>query len=278
VDVERVGDEGASAAAFLEQGFEILPASQPPGGTGGTRQISGGGQPGPWLTVIWPLATILLMALSYALGRGLALRSKLTWTEKAKLQWRQEASSKLPQPRKTCEWACKATAGANLLNRWQVKRLELTPLEVKGKTLPVRAVDNRQGTLDALNDLSNIADALRSPEAVRQEIAGVVDAVLAQILAWEQEGQSPASIRLDAQLAGAADTTFGLYHCHQTRSGLSWGDKPLLKWSGKLNQPAGECLGVLRGPTAGEANFPARARREIEACLLDLLDSIRLWL
>lgn len=278
VDVERVEEDGTSDAAFLEQGFNIMPPDRPPVSTGGDRQISGGGQPGLWVGVIWPLATILLMVVSYALGRGMALHSKLSWTEKAKLQWRQEASTKLPPARQACEWACKATGGANLLNRWQVKRLELTPLQVKGKTPSRRVVDNKNGALDALNDLTNIADALRSPEAVRARLAGVVDAILAQILAWEQEGQSPASVRLDARLAGAVDATYGLYHCHQTRSGLSWGDKPLLKWNGKLSQPAGECLGVLRGPTAGEADFSARARREIEACLLDLLDSVRLWL
>jgi hypothetical protein len=217
------------------------------------------------------------MAASYALGRGLALRTKLSWTDKAKLQWRAEATKKLPKPRKACQWACKATVGANALNRWQVKRIELTPLEVKGKT-PLRKVVEDAEVLKPLNNLTNIADALRSPQAEREEIAGVVEAILAQILSWEVEGQSPASIRLDAQLAGAIDTNFGLYHCHQTGSGLSWGDDPVLKWKGKLNQPAGECLDVLRGPTAEEADFAGRARGEIEDALLQLLNNVRLWL
>jgi hypothetical protein len=218
------------------------------------------------------------MAASYALGRGLAFRSQLSWTDKAKLQWRNEAKTKLPEPKKACQWACKATSSANLLNRWQVKRIELTPLDVKGKTPQQKAIDNKNGALDPLNDLTNIVDALRSPQAVHEQLSGVVEAILAQIMAWEEEGQSPASVRLDARLAGAIDATFGLYHCHQSGSGLSWGKEPLLKWKGKLNQPAGECLGILRGPTAGEVDFASRARGEIEDSLVGLIESVRLWL
>ena len=284
----RIGIEmmqnGNLAHASLDPGFNVLEIGRrPPPATGpsqpGTRGTSGTGGTSatlpPW---IWPLTTILLMAASFVLGRGLGYSSKLTWTDKAKLQWRHEANTELPQPQKACQWACKATAGANLLNRWQVTRIDLTPLKVKGKTAQPKFVDNKDGALDPLNDLANITSALNSRQSRGEKITGLVDELLSQIQAWEREGQSPAAVRLDAKLAGAIDATFGLYHCHQAGGVLSWGKDPLLKWKAKLNQPAGEHLGILRGPAAGEEDFAARARHELQEFILDMMESVQIWL
>jgi hypothetical protein len=231
------------------------------------------GKPSPIPDWVWAIATVLLSGLSFAAGRALGLKSKLTWTDKARVQWRVEAQNELPEPQRACQWACKANVSADLLNRWHVTAIELTPLKSKGKTPSKKRVEDR-ASLAPLSDLANIGKILHREDEVRHRLAPIVDALLAQIMAWEQEGQTPASIRVEAKLEAPINAQFGLYHCQQTKGGLGWG-KPLLTWKGKLNQPGGEFLGVLRGPTAGEPDFAARARQELEACLLDLVSVAR---
>ena len=222
---------------------------------------------------VWASATVLLSGLSFAVGRALGLKSKLTWTDKARVQWRVEAEKKLPEPQRACQWACKANVSADLLDRWRVTKIELAPLKSKGKTPPKKCVEDKV-LLAPLNDLANIGKILHREDEVRRLLAPIVDALLAQIMTWEQEGQTPASIRVEAKLEAPINAQFGLYHCGQTKEGLGWG-KPRVTWKGKLNQPGGEFLGVLRGPTAEEPDFAARARRELEACLLDLVSVAR---
>jgi hypothetical protein len=113
-------------------------------------------------------------------------------------------------------------------------------------------------------------------DEIHRQLAPVVEALLAEVLAWEAEGQTPPSIRLDAELQAPIKAQFGLHHCHPTAQGLAWSKKPLLQWTRKLNQPGGEFLGVLRGPTAGEPDFATRARRELESCLRELIRVVRL--
>ena len=127
--------------------------------------------------------------------------------------------------------------------------------------------------LDPLNDLINNGGA--SLEKIHSHLSDLVSDMMAQIGTWEQVGQSPASIRLDAKLGGAINAEFKLYHPHQTKKGVEWGDE-LLKWEHNINQPGGEYLGVVRGPTAGEPDFDARARNDLEDCLQDLVKSVRL--
>jgi hypothetical protein len=222
---------------------------------------------------VWGGATVLLSGASFAVGHALALKSKLSWTEKAHLQWRVEAENKLPEPEQACQWACKVNTSADLWDRWHVTRIELTPLQMSGgKSLSPKRVEG-DSVLKPINDLTNIARILERKDEVKQQLAPVVDALLTQIKVWRKEGQTPASIRLDARLKAPVNAQFNLCHCEQTRKGLAWVDR--LKWKTKLNQPGGEFLGVLRGPTAGEPDFAARARRELEAYLIDLVSVTR---
>jgi hypothetical protein len=270
--------DGQPIFAALEDGFLVRESEQLPGtptssASAGSQQPPTPPPPNPPLPWIWFLITVLLSGASFAVGRMLTIRSRLSWKQKAKLQWQVQAQTRLPQPKKACEWACKASVSADLLNRWKVTRIELTPLSVRGRTPPKKYIGG--SALDPLNELMSISDALLPQEEKRGRLTPVVNGLMTQVMAWEQEGQSPASIRLDAKLAGTINSEFGLYHCHQTKKGLSWGKKPLLKWKHKLNQPGGEFLGVLRGPAAGELDFAARARNELEECLLDLVSPAR---
>lgn len=267
--VEVVVTRGDERFIARLEGFRVLEPrreSSPPGTDGGD-----GFRIPDW---VWGGAIVLLSGMSFAIGRTWAVKSKLTWTEKARAQWRVEAQNKLPEPTKVCQWTCQAKVSADLLNRWKVTRLELTPLPLsKAKTPPSKRVEGKV-LLAPLNDLANIAKILHHEDEVRCRLAPLVDALLAQIMAWEQEGQTPAAVRVEAKLKAPISAQFGLYHCKQTGKGLTWG-KPLVTWKGKLNQLGGEFLGVLCGPTAGEPDFTARARRELEACLLELVSVAR---
>ena len=221
-----------------------------------------------WL--IWLLITVLLSGASFTVGRMLNLRAKLSWKQTAKLQWQLQAQNRLPNAKKVCEWACQKSAKIER-GRWEVTRIELTPLPVKGKTPPKRYVEGK--ALDPLNDLINNGGA--SLEKIHSHLSDLVSDMMAQIGTWEQVGRSPASIRLDAKLGGAINAEFKLYYAHQTKKGVEWGDE-LLKWEHNINQPGGEYLGVVRGPTAGEPDFDARARNDLEDCLQDLVKSVRL--
>jgi hypothetical protein len=274
----------AGGRAELADGLLVIERGTPPGPPPPSPPASpssptatpsgpgGDGEPGPIPDWVWAGATVLLSGLSFTVGRTLAIKSKLTWTEKARVQWRVEAQNKLPEPKRACQWACKANVSANLLDRWHVTAIELNPLKSKGKTIPKKRVEGK--ILAPLDDLANMAKILQREDEVRRRLAPIVDTLLTQIMAWEQEGQTPAAIEVEAKLEAPINAQFGLYHCGQTKEGLDWG-KPLVTWKGKLNQPGGEFLGVLRGPTAGEPDFAARARRDLQACLLDLVSVAR---
>lgn len=245
--------EGEPFGAAIEEGF-LVSGVQPP--------------PNPPPTWIWPIIVVLFSGASFTVGRFLNLRAKILWQQQAKLQWQLQAKwGKPSQPAKACEWACEKSASVSR-DRWKVTGIMLTPLPVKGKTPPPRSVSG--SVLDPLNKL--VKDDNLPQKEKRQNLAGLLNALVAEINAWEQAGQSPASIRLDADLAGAVDIKFNLYHGRQTNKGLKWSDS-LLEWKAKLNQPGGEHLGVLRGPTVGEPDFAARARFELEECLLELIEA-----
>lgn len=268
--------------AALEGGFTVLGAEspggeEPPGEEAPSR--SGWGQGGGddvawWLLVIGLLVGGLLGGvigggLGSAIGYSTALKAQVSWEKAAQLQWEIEAESELPEPKKVCTWACKATAKADLLNRWHVTALTLTPLPLaNGKTPPKRVVGEAVAPLNeaALHWLEGL-------DETRRRLAPVVDALLTQIRSWEAEGQTPASIRADAQVKGDVACEFALCHCEQRGTALGWIER--LKWKRTLRQPCGEMLGVLRGPAADEPDFAVRARGELEAQLLALVKAVR---
>ncbi len=227
------------------------------------------GGPSPW---VWAGGALLLGALGFTVGRALTLRTRLTWQRTAQLQWQLEATRELPEPKDACTWACKAKATTELLKRWKVTALELTPLPLpSGKTPPTKRVKGE--VLGRLTEAAQPQYVLEEEARTRQRIAPVVDALLGEILAWRREGQTPASIRVDARLARDVKGEFELHHCEKTAQGPKWARK--LKWKGSLHQPAGKYLGVLRGPAAGEPDFTARAREELEGLLMKLIRSVR---
>ncbi|MBS3777187.1 MAG: hypothetical protein KGY70_18470, partial [Bacteroidales bacterium] len=67
---------------------------------------------------------------------------------------------------------------------------------------------------------------------------------------------------------------FKLYHCELTESGPAWVDSRK-KWKGKLDQPADQFLGVLKGPDARETDFTRRAKGELEEFLFKLIKGVR---
>jgi len=232
-----------------------------------------GGVP-PW---VWGGAAVVLLVLGVTIVRVLTLRTRLIWKRTAQLQWQLEANTELPEPKEACTWACKAQVTTELLKRWKVTALELTPLPLpSGKTPPVKRVDEGE-ILDRLTEATQPQYILEDEARIRQRVSTVVDALLEQILAWKKEGQTPASIKVDARLIRDVKCEFKLYHCEIAGVELDWVDSGL-KWKGTLHQPGGEYLGVLRGPTAGEPDFTTRAREELEGFLLQLIKGVRIKL
>lgn len=268
--------------AFIEVTEEAPPdwreviVINPDGQAGGRQrslQIVGEGPPIGLLAG----AAVLLLGLGGFIGRYLTLRSRLTWKWTAQLQWQLQASSRLPQAKKACNWACQAEATTDLLEGWKFTGLELTPYPQSSANVPaVKRVEDEE-SLDLLTEAAQPKYVLEDEEQTRQRIAPVVGAALEQILAWEAEGQTPASIKMDAHMNRDIKYEFKLYHCQQKGAKLDWVYRGV-KWPGTLHQPGGEYLGVLRGPTADEPDFTARAREELEGCLVELVKSVRLKL
>jgi len=264
-----VGVSTPGGSAELPDGLVVIEREAPPG-------PSLPPPPPPPLPGVpfwaWAAGTVLLAALAFTVGWALTLRTRLTWERTAQLQWQLEASTELPEPKEACTWACKTKAATDLLKRWNVTALELTPLPLpSGKVPPVKRIGGQ--VLTPLNETARVQHVLEDEAQTRRRIAPVVDALLQQILAWKAEGQTPASIRLDAHLARDVKCEFELHHCEETGEGLKWAKR--LTWKGALHQPGGEYLGVLRGPTAGEPDFAARAREEFEGFLLNLVKGVR---
>jgi len=264
--VVAVGTEGGWAE--LPDGLVVVERPTPPGPLPTPPPPAEGGS-SPWM---WAGAAVVLLALGATIGRALTLRTRLTWERTAQLQWQLEATTELPEPKEACTWACQAKATTDLLKRWKVTALQLTPLPLpSGQTPPTRRVEGE--VLDQLTEAAQPQYVLEDEARTRQRIAPVVDALLEQILAWKQEGQTPASIKVDARLARDIKCEFALHHCEKTADGPKWAR--VQTWKGALHQPAGEYLGVLRGPTAGEPDFTARARGEMAGFLLKLVKGVR---
>jgi hypothetical protein len=226
-------------------------------------------------TPIWPWAGGAAVALGagVAIGRALTLRTQLTWKRTAQVQWQLEAETELPEAKKMCTWACRAKVTADMLKGWQVTGLEVTPYpQPGGKSPPAKRVVGK--ILDPLTEAAQPQNLLEGEAETRQRVVHVAQALLDQILAWEQEGRTPASIRVDARLTRDIKCQFKLYHCEQAGAKLDWVDSGI-KWTGTLHRPGGEYLGVLRGPTAGEPDFAGRARQELEDLLVQLVKSVR---
>ena len=254
---------GLDAGLFVRS-LPLAPTEIPEDGRGG-----GGDLLPDWA---WAAVTVLLGGSSFAIGKSLGVKSKLTWTDKARLQWSVEAQVDLPRAQRACQWACKGSVKAALLDRWKVNSLDLTPL-TRPKRRPQQVKSVSGAVLNPLNDLANLASLLQDEAAIRRQLAPIIEALLNQVTAWEREGGSPAAIRLEARLAAPINAQLELYHCQQTARGLDWG-KPLLTWKQAINQKEGEFLGVLRGPTVGE-DTPARLRQELETCLMELVQVAR---
>lgn len=226
-------------------------------------------------TPLWPWAggAAVLFGAGVAIGRALSLRTRLTWKRTAQLQWQLEAETELPEPKKMCTWACKANITAEMLKRWEVTALELTAYPQPGsKTPPVKRIVG--AILDPLTAAAQPLHVAEGEPQTRQRVARVVEALLEQILTWEREGQTPASIRVDARLSRDIKCQFKLYHCEQAGATLDWVDSGV-KWTGTLHRPGGEYLGVVRGPTAGEPDFSGRVHQELEGFLVQLVRSVR---
>ena len=215
----------------------------------------------------------MALGAGVAIGRALTLRTQLTWKRTAQVQWQVEAETELPEAKKMCTWACRAKVTADMLKGWQVTGLEVTPYpQPGGKSPPAKRVVGK--ILDPLTEAAQPQNLLEGEAETRQRVVHVAQALLDQILAWEQEGRTPASIRVDARLTRDIKCQFKLYHCEQAGAKLDWVDSGI-KWTGTLHRPGGEYLGVLRGPTAGEPDFAGRARRELEDLLVQLVKSVR---
>ncbi len=264
--------ETASGRAELQGGLTVagtapLPTSAPATGPMPTPSEEGNG----WSLVLLSGGALLIWAVGFIIGRATRLRARLTWQQLAHWQWQLEASTRLPEPKKACTWACKADASTSLLRRWKVTALRLTPLPVtRGHTPPPRQITGQ--ALEPLNEAARIERALENQAHIRRRIAPVADALLQQILAWRDAGQSPASIRLDVHLAKDVKCRFRLYHCRLRGQKLEW--KEMKKWKGTLHQP-GQFWGVLQGPRADEEDFVQRARAELESLLLQLVNEVR---
>jgi hypothetical protein len=266
VVVINPGDQTDGLQNALRVEGEVPPSGPSPTPT----PPSNGGVP-PW---VWAGVAAVLLGLGGIIGRVLTLRTRMTWKRTAQLQWQLEATTELPEPKNACTWACKAQVTTELLKRWKVTALELTPLPLpSGKTLLVKRV-NEGEILNRLTEATQPQYVLEDEARTRQRVAPVVNALLEQILTWKKEGQTPASIKVDACLTRDVKCEFKLYHCEIAGVELDWVDSGL-KWKGTLHQPGGEYLGVLRGPTAGETDFTTRAREELEGFLLQLVKGVR---
>ncbi len=272
--------------AVLEQGFfvEGWEEERPPAGPvspSSPAPSEEGLSPWVWVgggVLLWGATALLAGGLGLLLGRRLAVRVRPAWRweQMARLQWELEATKELPEPKEVCTWACEAKAKTGLLDRWKITALELIPLPLpSGQPLPVRRITD-EALLAPLNEAARLRHLGEDEAQVRRRIAPVVDALLEQIMAWGAAGQTPPSIRVDARLARNVEMEFTLYHCEATRKGVDWVKK--LRWKGTMRQPSGEYLGVLRGPTAGEPDFAARARAELEGALLKLIRGVQLKL
>ena len=237
-------------------GFTPSPMTEAPSDDGLPPWVLGGG-------------AVLLLAAGVVIGQALKLKTQLTWEKTSLLQWEVEAKKELPEPKQACTWDCKAEASADLLNRWNVTALALTPLPLPGRSLSVKRVADE--AVAPLNEA--VRHKLAGADETRRRLAPVVDALLMEIQSWEAEGQTPASIRVDAEVKGDVKCAFALCHCAKSAKGLEWVE--WRKWTRTLRQPGGEYLGVLRGPTAGEPDFTARARGELEGFLLALTKGMR---
>ncbi len=259
--------------AVLEDGLTVL-SEAPPGAPAPTPAPDASSSSGSSFLLLTGGA-LLVWAAGFAVGRAATIRSQFTWKRLAEVQWQVKASTQLPEPKEACTWTCKADASIDLLNRWEVAALELTPLPVSGGKKPeVKQVTGEP--LKVLGESIRIGHVLEDETRTRQRLAPLVDALLQEILAWKQEGMTPAAIRLDARMKREVKCGFHLYHCEKTKKGLQWKERK--KWKKALHQPGGECVGVLRGPTAGEADFSERARAELETLLLQLVKGVRLKL
>jgi hypothetical protein len=227
------------------------------------------GAPVPWAQAAGAAA---LLGLGAILGRALTLRTRFTWKEMADAQWQLEASTELPEPKRACTWACRAQATTQLLKRWRVTAVQLTPLPMpSGKTPRVKRV--RGDVLDGLSEAAHPQYLLESEVQTQERVEPVVDALLAQIETWETDGLTPASIKVDAKLARTIKCAFELHHCEKGTDGLAWTN--MRTWKRALHQPGGQYLGILRGPMADEEDFQARAREELEGFLLKLIKGVR---
>lgn len=236
------------------------------------RAPSYGHPPAEW---IYLLAVLLTLVVGVITGRTLALKTRRKWKRRAELQWQLEAESVLPEPGEPCTWACKAEASTDLLNRWKVIALQLTPLPVpSGRRISARRLKGK--VLDPLNELAGIQHALEDKDTIRRHIQPVAEALLEQIMEWKKAGRSPASIKITARLKREVKCEFKLYHCELTESGPAWVDSRK-KWKGKLDQPADQFLGVLKGQDARETDFAARAQVELEEFLFKLIKGVRFW-
>jgi hypothetical protein len=230
--------------------------------------------------VFWVATTLLLSGLGFTVGRGLGVKPRFVWLDQARSIWQVEAESELPEPDQACRWVCRGAVSADLLQSWQVEALELSsalPLS-GGKKLPTRRIEGDD--LEQLNQLGRIAAAWHRSDPdgdhrrLREFLEPVVEVLVRNVLSWKT--QTPPSIRLDVYLGSPISVEYTLHHCRNKpgRKGeREW--KEWFQWEREVHRPGGECVGIIRGPKAGEKRYAARVRKELEDCLIELVSVVR---
>jgi hypothetical protein len=217
-------------------------------------------------------AALVVAVVAFLVGRTSAPRPRLSWEHQALLEWQAQAETELPEPGQACTWACQAAVERGVLDRWQVEALALAPFPVGS----CRGPSTRRVTGPAIEGLNEAAERpFLEEDRLRQTLTPTVEALLLAIEAWSDRGQSPAAVRVSAQVSVEVSCTFTLHHCEPAAGGLTWVERAT--WERSLHQPGSEPLGVLRGPAAGERAFSERAREELMGLLLALVRSCRLW-
>lgn len=224
---------------------------------------------------VWAGIATVLAAGAYGLGRLIPRRQPARdWTGDARNLWRAEAGIALPEPERPCLWACKVRVDSKALHHWEVQRIVLTPMQVTGAPpSDTKAVDDPK-LLAPVNDLRTLTNSAERDAVLQDRLRILTRALVARVMAWSQDGCSPAAFQVTAELALPVVGTYELYESRPGRTGLTWG-KPRLTWHDSPHGSAMIALGVVLGPKATELDYAGRLQGEFHACLQRLVHTAR---
>lgn len=225
--------------------------------------------------VAWASIATALAAGAYGLGRLIPRRQPAKdWTADVKDLWRAEAEIALPEPERPCLWACKVQVNPKVPHRWEVRRIVLTPMQVTdAPPANTKAVDDPK-LLAPVNDPRALASIVERDTVLQDRLRILTHALVARVMAWSQDGCSPAAFQVTAELAHPVDGTYELYESQPGRTSPTWG-KPRLTWNDPPHGPATVALGVILGPKATELDFAGRLQEEFHTCLQRLVHTAR---